>query len=58
MYQVIRSHVVEDLQVTDKGTGEELILHVDMNVDAILKRYFEAAGAFTEAQKAVGSIAT
>jgi len=51
MYQITRNHIVEDLQITDKGTGEELVLSVDLNVDAILKRYYEAAGAFTEAQK-------
>lgn len=50
MYQITRNHVVEDLKVTDAGTGEELVLHVDLSVDQILQRYLQAAEAFAKAR--------
>lgn len=50
MYQITRNHVVEDLKVTDAGTGEELVLHVDLSVDQILQRYMQATEAFTKAR--------
>lgn len=50
MYQIKRNHVVEDLKVTDAGTGEELVLHVDLNVDQIVRRYTQAAEAFAKAR--------
>ena len=53
MYTITRNHVVEDLKLEDNG--KELILHVDINVDAILQRYAAAAKALTEAQQAVKS---
>lgn len=49
MYQIKRNHVVEDLQVEDNG--KTLDLHVDLNVDAILQRYTEAARALANVQK-------
>lgn len=51
MYQITRNHVVEDLQITDNG--KVLDLHVDLAVDQILKRYLDAAGAFTRARDEV-----
>jgi hypothetical protein len=50
MYQITRNHIVEDLKVTDAGTGEELVLHVDLSVDQILQRYLQAAEAFAKAR--------
>ena len=50
MYQITRNHVVEDLKVTDAGTGEELVLHVDLSVDQVLQRYLQAAEAFAKAR--------
>jgi hypothetical protein len=50
MYQITRNHVVEDLKVTDAGTGEELVLHVDLSVDQVMQRYLQAAEAFTKAR--------
>ena len=50
MYQITRNHVVEDLKVTDAGTGEELVLHVDLSVDQTLQRYLQAAEAFAKAR--------
>lgn len=50
MYQITRNHVVEDLKVSDAGTGEELVLHVDLSVDQILQRYLQAAEAFAKAR--------
>lgn len=53
MYQITRNKVVEDLQLKD---GEkELILHVDLSVDRIIKQYAEAMKALTKAQSAVKS---
>lgn len=49
MYQIKRNHVVEDLQIEDGG--KTLDLHVDLNVDAILQRYIEAAKALADAQR-------
>ena len=49
MYQVVRNHVVEDLQLKDGD--KELILHVDLSVDRILQQYAAAAKALTEAQR-------
>jgi hypothetical protein len=51
MYQITRNHVVEDLQITDND--KVLDLHVDLAVDQILKRYLDAAGAFTRARDEV-----
>lgn len=53
MYQITRNHVVEDLQITDNG--KVLDLHVDLAVDQILKRYLDAAGAFTRARDEVNN---
>ena len=50
MYTITRNHVVEDLKLDDNG--KELILHVDINVDAVMQRYAAAAKALTEAQQA------
>ena len=50
MYQITRNHIVEDLQVTDKGTGEELILHVDLSIDRILQQYAKASQVLAQAQ--------
>lgn len=50
MYQITRNRIVEDLKVTDAGTGEELVLHVDLSVDQIMQRYLQAAEAFTKAR--------
>ena len=50
MYTITRNHVVEDLKLEDNG--KELILHVDINVDAVMQRYAAAAKALTEAQQA------
>ena len=49
MYQVVRNHVVEDLQLKDGD--KELILHVDLSVDRILQQYGAAAKALAEAQR-------
>ena len=49
MYQVVRNHVVEDLQLKDGD--KELILHVDLSVDRILQQYAAAAKALAEAQR-------
>lgn len=51
MYQIIRNHVVEDLELDDNG--KKLVLHVDMNVDKILGRYLQVAGELAQAQRAV-----
>lgn len=51
MYQIIRNHVVEDLELEDNG--KKLVLHVDMNVDKILGRYLQVAGELAQAQRAV-----
>jgi hypothetical protein len=50
MYQITRNHIVEDLKVTDTGTGEELVLHVDLSVDQVMQRYIQAAEAFAKAR--------
>lgn len=50
MYQIIRNHVVEDLELDDNG--KKLTLHVDLNVDTILRRYLQTAGALAKAQQA------
>jgi predicted naringenin-chalcone synthase len=51
MYQIVRNHVVEDLELEDNG--KKLVLHVDMNVDKILGRYLQVAGELAQAQRAV-----
>lgn len=51
MYQIVRNHVVEDLELDDNG--KKLVLHVDMNVDKILGRYLQVAGELAQAQRAV-----
>jgi hypothetical protein len=51
MYQITRNHVVEDLELDDNG--KKLQLHVDLNVDTILRRYLQVAGELTKAQQAV-----
>ena len=51
MYQITRNHVVEDLELDDNG--KKLQLHVDLNVDAILRRYQQVAGELTKAQNEV-----
>ena len=53
MYQVVRNHVVEDLQLKDGD--KELILHVDLSVDRILQQYAAASKALVDAQAAVRS---
>lgn len=53
MYQITRNHVVEDLELDDNG--KKLVLHVDLNVDTILRRYLQAAGDLAKAQQAVRS---
>jgi hypothetical protein len=53
MYQIVRNHVVEDLELEDNG--KKLVLHVDMNVDKILGRYLQVAGELAQAQRAVRS---
>lgn len=53
MYQIIRNHVVEELKVTDND--KELVLHVDLNVDQILRQYAAASKALADAQKAMQS---
>ena len=49
MYQITRNHVVEDLELDDNG--KKLNLHVDLNVDTILRRYLEVAGELAKAQQ-------
>ena len=49
MYQIVRNRVVEDLELDDNG--KKLVLHVDLNVDKILRRYLQAAGALAKAQQ-------
>lgn len=56
MYQITRNHVVEDLELDDNG--KKLQLHVDLNVDTILRRYLQVAGELTKAQQAVRKGAT
>jgi hypothetical protein len=51
MYQITRNHVVEDLELDDNG--KKLQLHVDLNVDTILRRYLQVAGELAKAQQAV-----
>lgn len=51
MYQVVRNHVVEDLQLKDGD--KELILHVDLSVDNILQQYGAASKALHDAQNAL-----
>ena len=53
MYQIVRNHVVEELKVTDND--KELVLHVDLNVDQILRQYATASKALADAQKAMQS---
>ena len=53
MYQITRNHVVEDLELDDNG--KKLVLHVDLNVDTILRRYLQAAGDLAKAQQAARS---
>ena len=48
MYQITRNHVVEDLELDDNG--KKLTLHVNLNVDTILRRYLKAAGELAQAQ--------
>ena len=50
MYQITRNHVIEDLELDDNG--KKLTLHVDLNVDTILRRYLKAAGDLAQAQQA------
>ena len=56
MYQIIRNHVVEDLELEDNG--KKLVLHVYMNVDKILGRYLQVAGELAQAQRAVRAAQT
>lgn len=49
MYQIKRNHVVENLELDDNG--KKLNLHVDLNVDSILRRYLAVAGELTRAQR-------
>lgn len=51
MYQITRNHVVEDLELDDNG--KKLQLHVDLNVDTILRRYLQVAGELAKTQQAV-----
>lgn len=51
MYQITRNHVVEDLELDDNG--KKLQLHVDLNVDTIMRRYLQVAGELAKAQQAV-----
>lgn len=51
MYQITRNHVVEDLELDDNG--KKLNLHVDLNVDSILRRYLAVAAELTRAQNDV-----
>ena len=53
MYQITRNHVVEDLELDDNG--KKLVLHVDLNVDTILRRYLQVAGELAKAQQAARS---
>ena len=53
MYQIVRNHVVEELKVTDND--KELVLHVDLNVDQILRQYAAASKSLADAQKAMQS---
>ena len=53
MYQIVRNHVVEDLQIRDND--KELVLHVDINVDNVLGQYATAAKVLADAQAAVNS---
>ena len=48
MYQITRNRVVEDLEIDDNG--KKLNIHVDFNVDNMLRRYLQAAGELSKAQ--------
>ena len=56
MYQITRNHVVEDLELDDNG--KKLTLHVDLNVDTILRRYLKAAGELAQARQAASKGST
>lgn len=56
MYQITRNHVVEDLELDDNG--KKLTLHVNLNVDTILRRYLKAAGELAQAQQAASKGST
>lgn len=51
MYQIVRNKVVEDLEIDDNG--KKLVLHVDFNVDSMLRRYLEVSGDLVKAQAAL-----
>ena len=51
MYQIVRNRVVEDLELDDNG--KKLVIHVDFNVDNMLRRYLQAAGELSKAQAAL-----
>lgn len=56
MYQITRNHVVEDLELDDNG--KKLQLHVDLNIDTILRKYLQVAGELTKAQQVARKGAT
>ena len=50
MYQIKRSHIVEQLEIDDNGT--KTVLEVDISADAILREYNQAQYAIAQAQQA------
>ena len=56
MYQITRNHVVEDLELDDNG--KKLQLHVNLNIDTILRKYLQVAGELTKAQQVARKGAT
>ena len=50
MYNIKRSHIVEQLEIDDNGT--KTVLEVDISADAILREYNQAQYAIAQAQQA------